>query len=414
MGHLSGISLPLCLVFILAPLRCTQGKELRKSAPKVYIDCDMCDMDFIRTEVTFVNYVRDRKEAQVHVLVTSRRTGSGGKEYTFTFIGRKEFSGIDDTLKFVSGPTDTEDMVRRGMVRTLKMGLLRYVARTPLADQISISFKGESEQKSLEDKWKSWVFSINFNTFLRGEKANKTVWLNGSLSANRITPDLKIKSSAYASYNRSRFEVGDSTISSTSRNRGFWFMVVKSIDDHWSAGMWGSISSSTYENIKLALGFAPAVEYNLFPYSESTRRELRFLYRAGYRSSTYNEETIFNKTSETLFNEALSVTFEVKQTWGSASVSLEGSHYFHDFSKNRLKLSGKLSLHLVKGLSINLSGQVSMIHDQLSLPKRGATPEEVLLRRTQLATQYRYHLWTGLGYTFGSIYENVVNPRFGD
>ena len=37
-------------------------EELKKQAPKVYIDCRRCDMNYIKTEIPFVNYVRDRKE----------------------------------------------------------------------------------------------------------------------------------------------------------------------------------------------------------------------------------------------------------------------------------------------------------------------------------------------------------------
>ena len=54
-----------------------------------------------------------------------------------------------------------------------------------------------------------------------------------------------------------------------------------------------------------------------------------------------------------------------------------------------------------------------MIHDQLSLIKGEATLEQVLLRRTMLETNYSYYFSFGLSYTFGSIYSNVVNPRFG-
>lgn len=49
-------------------------EDLKRTAPKVFIDCEDCDLDYIRTEITFVNYVRDRKEAQVHVLITTLRT----------------------------------------------------------------------------------------------------------------------------------------------------------------------------------------------------------------------------------------------------------------------------------------------------------------------------------------------------
>ena len=62
----------------------------------------------------------------------------------------------------------------------------------------------------------------------------------------------------------------------------------------------------------------------------------------------------------------------------------------------------------------NFGGGASLIHDQLGLVKAGATPEEVLLRRKELATQFEYFTMFGLSFTFGSIYNNVVNPRFGN
>ena len=82
-------------------------------------------------------------------------------------------------------------------------------------------------------------------------------------------------------------------------------------------------------------------------------------------------------------------------------------------SKNRLDLHAGLSINLLKGLSFDVWGGYSQIHDQLSLPIRGATYEEILLQRKELATNYSYNFSIGLSYTFGSLYSNVVNPRFG-
>src|SRR5512136_2190151 len=102
-------------------------EALKKTAPRVFIDCDYCDIEYIKTEITFVNYVRDRKEAQVHVLITVLSTGAGGVEYTMAFSGQQEFVGMDDIQKFVSNQTQTSDEIRQGQVRVLKMGLMRYV-----------------------------------------------------------------------------------------------------------------------------------------------------------------------------------------------------------------------------------------------------------------------------------------------
>jgi hypothetical protein len=65
-----------------------------------------------------------------------------------------------------------------------------------------------------------------------------------------------------------------------------------------------------------------------------------------------------------------------------------------------------------KGFSISLNGAISRRRDQLSLRRGEATTEEILVRQRELATDYSYDLGFGISYSFGSIFNNVVNPRF--
>jgi hypothetical protein len=90
---------------------------------------------------------------------------------------------------------------------------------------------------------------------------------------------------------------------------------------------------------------------------------------------------------------------------------IEGSHYFHDFSKNRVEVYSQLRLRVTRGLSLRVTGRAELIHDQLNLPSAGASLEEILLSRKQLETAYLYSVSVGIGYTFGSIFNNVVNTR---
>jgi hypothetical protein len=92
----------------------------------------------------------------------------------------------------------------------------------------------------------------------------------------------------------------------------------------------------------------------------------------------------------------------------------QGSHYFHDIKKNRFRVSGELDFRIFKGLSLDIDASYSATRDQLSLPKEGATLEEILLRRKELASGYRFSTSIGLSFRFGSVFSNVVNPRFGD
>ena len=122
---------------------------------------------------------------------------------------------------------------------------------------------------------------------------------------------------------------------------------------------------------------------------------------------------IYNKVTENLWRHSLSINYEIIQKWGSADITLEYSNYLHDWSKNNISLNGFMSLRVAKGLSLNFGGGAAIVHDQLGLVKGGATQQEVLLRLRELETQFEYFTTFGVTYTFGSIYNNVVNPRFG-
>jgi len=388
--------------------------ELKKQVPKVYIDCGFCDIDYIKEHINFINYVRDRKEADAHVLITKQSTGSGGDEFTLTFLGREKFSEINAVLNFFAGQMDTEHMIRTNLVKTLKMGLAPYVAKTPMRDRLILDFKDEVEPTAVEDDWDLWVFNLSTNSFVEGQRSTESISISGNLSANRVTPRSKLRLGLAASYSEDKFDIEDAAVTSTSDSQSFSGLYVKSLNDHWSLGGFLTCASSTYSNIGFAVHPTPAVEYNVFPYADSTRRQLRCLYRIGYSFVKYREETIYDKTKENLLFEGLIVTLELKEPWGTISSSLEGTHYFFDFSKNRLVLSGEVSVNIAKGLSLDVLGSYSRIQDQLSLPKAGASYEEILLMRKELVTDFRYDVSIGLSYTFGSIYSNVVNPRFGN
>ena len=81
----------------------------REDGLRIFIDCERCDMNYIREEIPYVNYVRDVKEAQLYVLETSEQTGSGGRKYTYEFAGQQEYAGLNDTLTYASRPDDSRE-----------------------------------------------------------------------------------------------------------------------------------------------------------------------------------------------------------------------------------------------------------------------------------------------------------------
>jgi len=388
----------------------TRSDTLRKDALNVFMEAS----DYIRKEIPYVNYVRDIKDAGVYIISTSQNTGSNGREFTYFLVGQNENAGMHDTISFVTSPDETQDEIRIKQVRTLKMGLVRYVAKTPLAEYMKISFTEPLSETVSSDKWDSWVYSAQIYGFLNGEKSYKTTYLNGSLSANRVTEDWKINLRARYNYNIDQFEIDNEIIKSENNSTSFNSLIVRSISDHWSYGSSLYLGSSSYSNLDMSVIVMPGIEYDLFPYSESTRRQLRLLYSIGYGYSNYTDTTIYNKTKEGHFQHSFSAAYQVVQKWGSVNVSLNYSNYLQDWSKNNLSVYGGIEWRIFKGLSVDFGGSASLIHDQLGLVKGGATTEEVLLRRKELETQFQYFGSFGLTFTFGSIYNNVVNPRFGN
>jgi hypothetical protein len=157
----------------------------------------------------------------------------------------------------------------------------------------------------------------------------------------------------------------------------------------------------------------PSVEFDLFPYKESTRRQLVFRYGVGLRSFRYDSTTIFGKERETRPAHELVIASEARQKWGSLNVGVTGSQFLDDVSKRRLSLSGSVSWRVVRGLEFNVGGFYEVSRDQLNIPRGTLGDEDILIRLRQLQSGYSYFTSVGLSYTFGSIFNNVVNPRFG-
>ncbi len=384
------------------------------STINVFLDCRRtCDESFVRDEIQFVNYVRTNEDADVHVLITRQQTGSEGQEFTLEFIGENDFTGIDDVMVFYSPESDTEDERRNGLNQYIKLGLFPYLKERPVAQRLIIDFDDTSKntQQERSDDWNFWVFDINADTDLEGEKSENEFSLNGRLSAERITPEWKFEFEVQQYYEKQTFEDDGETDTFTRESREAEVLLVKSLGNHWSAGVSSEARHSTRSNYDLLLEASPAVEYSVFPYSEFTKREITFLYRFTGGYYDYNEVTVYGKTSEKLLQQQLSSQIRFTQPWGEFEARVVGSAFLHDFTKNRIGTDLQLDFRIFRGLSVYFRGEYDWINNQLSIPAGGITEQEQLLNLRERATSYSYELSFGLELSFGSIYNNVVNPR---
>ena len=98
---------------------------------------------------------------------------------------------------------------------------------------------------------------------------------------------------------------------------------------------------------------------------------------------------------------------------GGANASFTASNYLHDFSLHRLSVSGRVDFRIVRGFSVNARGSFARVKDQIFLPLEDIPEEEILLARRAIGTEFQYSFNFGFTFRFGSIFNNVVNPRRG-
>jgi hypothetical protein len=394
----------------------------------VFLDCDNCDSEFVRTEINYVNWVRDRTVADVHILVTEQDGAGGSEQYTLAFLGLNTYAGRGDTLTYSTNPTTTNDEERRGLTQTIALGLVPFVARTTGALNLRITMPqiaGDApgaQTLPRNDPWKAWVFELDVSADLSGEQNYRNREIEGEFSANRTTAEWKVEMQSRYDYSSERaidqnFDtLGNvsraDTIYNRQRSWGADLTVVKSLTGHLSTGIVSSVGSETFRNQKLRVEFTPAIEYNIFNYAESTRRYLALQFGLGVDAFVYKDSTIFDKLRETFPVYIAATEFATRQPWGDSNVRLEHRGYISDASKRSTELSGFLSVRLFRGFSVRFGGGYSWIHDQVYLPKGERDQADVLLRRRALLTGYEYDAFFGFRYTFGSIFNNVVNPRF--
>ena len=395
------------------------------AALRVFLDCNRCDFDYLRREITFVDYVRDRRDAHVHVLVTTENSG-GGRLYTLDFIGVGEFAERGVSYNYSESRTDTDDETRVGLAQVLRVGFLHYIIDTPMAGDIEIGaggrggvgtgFAGGGRRPMMaqpdDDPWNFWVFRLSTNARVSGEASRRRSDFRGSASANRTTEEWIVRIEVDGSYRETVTELSTGDFRDVRTSYDLDGQLVKSLGEHWGASIRGGSSGSTFLNQDRRIRVLPGIEFNVFPYSESSRRSLTFAWEMGVESFDYLEETIFGRLEETLAAQEVEATFDVEQPWGDSRVRVRYNSFVNDLSKYRTSVFGNLSFRIVRGLSVFASASAELVRNQVYLAKKELTDEEILIERRQLATDSRYRVSFGFSYTFGSIFNNVVNPRF--
>lgn len=383
----------------------------------VFIDVErFIDTDYIRQEIPIVTYVRDREQADVHLIISPHQSGSTGATYNVSFIGYGQYKNMNYQLNYWAPSSNTTDETRRGYTSLIKNGLAPFISAANSPHLMNITYNAvpaESDITDVDDRdpWNQWVFEIYAGGELDREDTRNSRAIRYGMYADRITRESRTRLRPYANYDERNFKTGENWVKTSRTRGGFESYHVVSISDHWSVGGFGEILTSTYDNLKFSTEISPALEYSLYPYEEATRRSITIAWRAGVGYYNYVEETVFDKTEEMLFGQAIVAAANFRQPWGDIRSGIVGFHHFHDFRSNSIEMFARLNLRLMQGLSLSLYSTYDLINDQVAIPKSDLSLEEILLEQRRRATSSRLGINIGLSYTFGSRITGVFNPR---
>ncbi|SDX97232.1 hypothetical protein SAMN05444411_11318 [Lutibacter oricola] len=381
----------------------------------LYLDCGKCDHAYIKQNLSHVNFVRDQKYADVYILVRTERNGSGGVKYSFEFQGQHRFKKMRNRLSFSTKSDDTSAEKRDLVFEYLKLGLVKFWLRSGNDDVISVQLKEEDKTAVVEevkDSWNKWVFNVGLRGTFRGEEVKETKYLNYNASAKRVTEKNKFFIRVSRSNDKKIFRKDSGTTITRQESTSFSFSNVFSLNNHWSAGFFGGMYESTYKNFDLSYWLRPAIEYNFFDYKQSFKKQLVLSYRVGGSQNNYIETTIFDEDEELLWEHSFNLGGAVQQKWGNVSGEISYSSYLHDTSLSAVSFDLGTNFRLFKGFSLSLNGSYDITDNQVNLAAGDLSLEDLLLAQKQAQSGYKYSLRFGLNYSFGSMYNTIVNPRF--
>ncbi|MEN8223780.1 MAG: hypothetical protein ABFS05_00335 [Bacteroidota bacterium] len=394
----------------------------RDKALKIYLDCAYCDQDYFNTNFSSVNYVVERTVADVYIQITAMRTATGGTQYTMVLKGYGRFSSHQDTLVFSVPAHATEDQTRTAILEYTRLGLVPYLMKTPIRERITLFIDEDEEGFNYvdqSDKWRNWYFQVNGGGGINNQKSLESYSLNAGLYVSKVTPEIKFESSNNFSFSEQKFMLydGDSLIYSnfsSQKELSSVNLFVKSLGNHFGLGVAMGYVKSDYHNLDMQLSVGPAVEYNLYDYALASTKQLRFIYGVDYEYSDYMDTTIYNVMYETRFTHALFIIYSFIEDKWSVNASAFGSNYLNDFTKFSAggMLSANYSFDTPEGLTVFGSCGFSYVRDQVGLKKSGLSSDELLLGTQAMETDYNYNFNIGFRFSFGSMFNNVVNPRF--
>jgi hypothetical protein len=437
-------SLRVSLSVLVCWLALAGSAHAEARSPRIFLSCPQsCFEPYLKQELNYFDVVRDRHEADFLLLIVRQRAAGGGERITLTVLLQPL------PLADLSPPSGTPVRARHGEVRrqnavaparpsytrelysppgapaelTRKMllgavvgALFVELADTEHQSAFSVVLKRRNgrELSQIDDPWDYWTVTPATDGNVELGRGFHFAYLDSSLTLRRTTDKDKLRLRGSYSRQFSRFHLEDG-----SNVRGDVYgwagraLYARSLGKHWALGSAGTVASREYENLKTHTHFGPVLELNIFPYDRNASEQLRMAYQAGVWTNWYFEPNVAGRMRESRHYQALTMIADLNQRWGTVQLAVQLNSFLNEPKLARLASTASLNLQLFEGFALNLLGGASWIGDQISLRRHPLSDVELLLATAQQPTDYSVTFEFGFSYTFGSVHNTIVNPRFG-
>ena len=376
---------------------------------KAYIDC-RCDENYLKQQTSFLEYVRDQDLADIEIFVRDVWNPAGSRAFEIKIDGNNEYKELSSTTLAIGFANDTSSTLREKLLNKLKLALVPFLDKADYSLKLDVD--SNFDKTIIDDeKWKNWVFELSGSYNSDREESRKTNRYDIEFEIDKLTPDWRIGIELERSESNRRYYSDDNVYTSNRKTTRIRVRVVRSISDHFSTGVFFGASQNTYENLDFSSYLSPAIEYSYFPYEDVLSKEITLAYRLGFGKRNYIETTIYGFEKQNLTSQTLSMNIRFRQKWGNISTAINATQYLNDGSKKRFSFRSDLDFRIFEGLALRLSGNINLIREQYNLAAGSTSIEELLLQQRQIATDYETRFSIGLSYTFGSIYNSIINTR---
>lgn len=402
------------LALLCALLFSSKGEAAKPARPKLHLICPQtCFEDYLRQELSYFDVVRDRYQSDLTLLIVRQKAANGGERMSVRVLPPEH--GVPEHST-VSQPAASAEQTRRQLLQEVLAALYGALSDTPhrAAFQLSLPQRLDGSLSRVDDAWDHWVVSPEQKGVVDAESNFHFVELHSALTFRRVTEQHRLRLRGTYSRSFSRFVLEDgSELTGGAYEWSGRVSYARTVGQRWALGFAATERSSKFENLRGHAHGGAVAEVNLFPYTENVNKQVRVAYQAGPWLDWYFEPTRDGVLHRVRPYQAVTLVADANQRWGSLQWAFQFNSLLDEPAKWRLGTAAIASLRLFEGLAFNLMGQAALVRDQLSLRARPLTDTDLLLGNVQQETNFKVQLEFGLSYTFGSVHDTIVNPRFG-